>query len=156
MFKILKKNYDLNQLEILAKKIAYKAVLGDMYLLKGELGVGKTTFARYFINAIYEKYLLKKPNSIKSPTFPIMISYALKNFEIFHYDLYRISNKNELKELNIFENIQKNLTLIEWPEIISQHIQIENYFLININIINSDKRKVEITHSQINSFENGI
>ena len=67
MFKILKKNYDLNQLEILAKKIAYKAVLGDMYLLKGELGVGKTTFARYFINAIYEKYLLKKPNSIKSP-----------------------------------------------------------------------------------------
>ena len=68
------------------------------------------------------KNLQKKPNLIRSPSFPIMINYTLKDFEIFHYDLYRINNKNEIIELNIHENVKNNVTLIEWPELIIENI----------------------------------
>ena len=51
--------------------------------------------------------------------------------KIFHYDFYRLKNVNELRELNIFENIQKNITLIEWPEIILRYKNITNYYLLN-------------------------
>ena len=47
-----------------------------------------------------------------------MINYPLKDFQIFHYDLYRIKNINEIHELDIYENVRNNITLIEWPEII--------------------------------------
>jgi len=57
----------------------------------------------FFIYSIFARNLIKRPSSIKSPSFPIMINYPLKNFEIFHYDLYRLINENELKELNINE-----------------------------------------------------
>ena len=103
MYNLLKIKTDLKQLEVIAKKLAKQSSFSDIYLLNGELGTGKTTFARFFINSIFDNNLIKRPNSIKSPSFPIMINYPLQNFEIFHYDLYRLKNINELQELNIFE-----------------------------------------------------
>ena len=126
MFKLLKTTCDLKQLEAIAKRIVDIIVPGDLLLLKGELGAGKTTFARFFIQSIYKKNFLTIPGPIKSPSFPIMISYPLNNLEILHYDLYRLTNKNELKELNIDENIIKNITLIEWPDMIIRNLLIEN------------------------------
>ena len=101
MFDLFKKKVTLQQIKIVAQNLAQNSVLGDIYLLNGELGSGKTTFTRFFINSIFEKNFIKKPYSIKSPSFPIMINYSLKNFEVFHYDLYRLINENEFKELNI-------------------------------------------------------
>ena len=49
-----------------------------------------------------------QPKSIKSPTFPIMISYDLKKYELYHYDFYRLKSFLELKELGIFENFKQN------------------------------------------------
>ena len=87
MFKLLKIKTDLKQLEVIAKTLARKSIIGDIYLLSGELGVGKTTFIRFFINSIFDLNLINRPNSIKSPSFPILINYPIKNFEVFHYDI---------------------------------------------------------------------
>ena len=147
MFNLLETKTNLKQLEIIAKKLASKSLIGDIYLLSGELGAGKTTFIRFFIYSIFSRHLIKKPDSIKSPSFPIMINYPIKNFEVFHYDLYRLKNENEIQELNIIENLKDNITLIEWPQMIINNFRIDNYFLINLNIINPYERIIKITHT---------
>ena len=147
MYNLFKGNVGLNKLKIIAKKIAINSIPGDVILLKGNLGSGKTTFARFFINSIFDKYLHSKPNFIKSPSYPIMINYNLINFDVFHYDFYRIKNANELAELDIYENIINNITLIEWPEIIINEGQLNHFFIIKLEIINSIKRKIEILHT---------
>ena len=156
MYNLLKTKTDLNKLEIVAKKLAKQSSFNDIYLLNGELGAGKTTFARFFINSIFDNNSIKRPNSIKSPSFPIMINYPVQNFEIFHYDLYRLKNNNELQELNIIENLKENITLIEWPQIIINSSQFNNYFFINIEIISANKRMIEINHTYDKHFDNDI
>ena len=156
MFNLLKKKANLKQVKTIAQNIAKNSTLGDIYLLNGELGSGKTTFARFFINSIFEKNFINKPHSIKSPSFPIMINYFLKNFEICHYDLYRLINEKELKELNINENLEKNITLIEWPQIIIKNSLINNYYSINLEIINTNMRMIEIMHTHNKYFNNEI
>ena len=146
MFSLLKTKTSLKQLEIIAKKLASKSLIGDIYLLSGELGAGKTTFIRFFIYSIFSRNLIKKPNSIKSPSFPIMINYPLKNFEVFHYDFYRINNFSELTELNIIENLEGNITLIEWPELFIKNFVLKNYFIIDLKIFGSKQRKVTVTY----------
>ena len=154
MFNLLKTKTDLKQLEVIAKTLVRKSTIGDIYLLNGELGAGKTTFIRFFINSIFDLNLIKRPDSIKSPSFPILINYPIKNFEVFHYDLYRLKNENEIQELNIFENLKKNITLIEWPQMIINNLQIDNYFFINLEIINSKERTIKITHTHNKYFNN--
>ena len=153
MFNLLKTKTDLKQLEVIAKTLARKSIIGDIYLLSGELGAGKTTFIRFFINSIFALNLIKRPDSIKSPSFPILINYPIKNFEVFHYDLYRLKNENEIQELNIIENLKENITLIEWPEMIINNLQIDNYFLINLEIISPSERIIKIAHTHNKQFD---
>ena len=150
MKKLLKQKVNLIELGNFANKLAHKTNLGDIFLLSGELGVGKTTFVRFFIESIYARHLLEKPNFIKSPSFPILISYPFKNSEILHYDLFRIKNNNELIELNIQEKIKNNIYLIEWPEIILKNAIFQNYYLIKLKIINENNRLIEVFHTNIN------
>ena len=154
MFNLLKTKTELKKLEEIAKTLARKSSIGDIYLLSGELGAGKTTFIRFFINSIFDLNLIKRPNSIKSPSFPILINYPIKNFEVFHYDLYRLKNENEIQELNVIENLKKNITLIEWPQMIINNLQIDNYFLINLDIIHPRERIIKITHTHNKHFNN--
>ena len=63
----------------------------DVIFLHGEIGVGKTTFVRFFINYLECKNKLKK-SEILSPTFNILYEYKIKNISILHYDLYRLKN----------------------------------------------------------------
>ena len=154
MFNLLTTKTSLKQLEIIAKKLARKSLIGDIYLLSGELGAGKTTFIRFFIYSLFARNLIKKPSSIKSPSFPIMINYSVKNFEIFHYDLYRINNDKELQELNMIENLNKNITVVEWPQMIINSTQIKNYFYINFNIVNARIRIIKIQHTRNKHFNN--
>ena len=152
MFNLIKKKIDLNQLKDFTKQLAEKVKIGDVYLLQGELGAGKTTFARYFISSIFQKNFFNKPESIKSPSFPIMINYPLSDYEILHYDFYRLKNINELIELNFYENISDNITIVEWPEIIIKRKKIKKFFLINLKIINTKKREIEIMSTHIKEF----
>ena len=91
--------------------------VGDTIFLRGELGVGKTTFIRYLIN-----FLQRQNNQliteISSPTFNLVHEYQLGSLVIKHYDLYRINDEKDLKNLGIFEIDNDQITLIEWPKII--------------------------------------
>ena len=140
------------KLEKIAYKLSKIVNVGDVLLLKGELGSGKTTFARFLITAIFKNNFFQPPEFIKSPSFPIMINYPLNNFEIYHYDLYRLKNIRELEEINIIENIERNFTIIEWPELIEKFKIIKNFFLINISIIDNEKRLIEVKHNKIKNI----
>ena len=105
--------------EELANKFLDIIKLGDIIFLYGEMGVGKTTFIRYFINGLQKKNK-EKVTEITSPTFNLLNEYKINNFHIMHYDLFRLSSSDELKNLNLFENKLNAITLIEWPQIIKE------------------------------------
>ena len=107
----------LKDLHKFTNKISEIILPGDYLFLFGEIGVGKTTFARQLINVFELKNNIKK-SEVPSPTFNILFEYELKNFIIKHYDLYRLKNEEEIKNLELFEIEEKNITLIEWPELI--------------------------------------
>lgn len=128
---------NLEQTKSLAEKISKLVTIGDVIELKGDLGAGKTTFARYFINS-----LLEKEEDILSPTFNIVHPYHTKNFTIWHFDLYRIEDINEVEEIGIFDAFDEGVSLIEWPQIISSIVP-ENRLLLNL-IENDGTRSVII------------
>ena len=136
--------FDLIELEIFAKKISKNFTKGSVICLKGELGSGKTTLAKFIINSLYDVKKIKKPLSIKSPSFPILLTYDLLDLEIFHYDLYRISNHSELNELSIEESLNNSITLIEWPEILLKNNFNYHFYLIELQIYNENKRIVKM------------
>ena len=134
---------DLTGLEHFCEELAPNLKVGDIICLFGELGSGKTTFARNLINSIYKRNELEKPLFIKSPSFPILLTYQVNNFEIYHYDLYRIQKSSELSEINIFEQLHNTITLIEWPEIILDSLKDYNFYSINLTIANKDQRNIK-------------
>lgn len=134
---------DLKGLEKFCERLSYNFKVGNIICLFGELGSGKTSFARYLISSIYKKKKIKPPKSIKSPSFPILITYDLSDFEIYHYDLYRISKSSELIELNIFEELNNSITVIEWPEVILDSLKKYNYYSINLSIVDENIRNVK-------------
>ena len=134
---------DIPCLEHFCDDVSLKIKVGDIICLFGELGSGKTTFARNLINSIYKRNKLQKPNSIKSPSFPILLTYEVNNFDIYHYDLYRISKSSELIEINIFEQLSNSITLIEWPEIILDSLKSYNFYSLNLTITDEGTRNVK-------------
>ena len=107
----------IRELEKIADKIKKKLSPGDVVFLYGEIGVGKTTFARLLINSFENEKKLKK-SEVLSPTFNIVFEYEIKEFTIKHFDLYRLKNSNDIKNIGLFENLEQSITLIEWPELI--------------------------------------
>ena len=83
-----------------ARKFSKVLKVGDVVLLHGEIGAGKTTFIRYLINSLEKKNKVKL-EEITSPTFSILNEYEIKNITIRHYDLFRIKDSNEIKNIGI-------------------------------------------------------
>ena len=148
MQKLSNQILDLRELEKLTTNLSKDISFGDVYLFKGELGAGKTTFIRLLINNLYVLNNLPKPDSIISPTYPILITYELNSSQIYHYDLYRVKNLKELDELDFFENLNNNITFIEWPEMLINLPLNKKHYLINLEMISEAKRKINISLSQ--------
>ena len=110
--------------KLVAERLGKFINLGDFILLTGNLGVGKTTFIKYIINSL-QGINRQKITEVPSPTFNITNEYQIKKILIKHYDLYRIKNEKELNNLGIQENLKKQITLIEWPEIVKK-LKIKN------------------------------
>src|SRR6266700_1981101 len=94
----------------LAARIASLARPGDVIALKGELGAGKTSFARAFIRARNGR------EAVPSPTFTLVQTYELPGGAVWHFDLYRLHSPEEAWELGIEEAFHAGIALIEWPE----------------------------------------
>ena len=115
---------------------------GDVIFLYGEIGVGKTTFVRFFINHLENKNKLKN-SDILSPTFNIVYDYDVGKLKILHYDLYRIKNSKDISQLGIFEASNNHIKIIEWPELIKPKPKDRIDILFSYSkLMNS--RKVEI------------
>ena len=108
-----------NKTEELAKKISKKLKPKDIIYLYGEMGVGKTTFVRYLINEFQKKNKLQI-TEVTSPTFNILCEYDINKIKINHYDLFRLKSKEEIINLDLFNDIYNTITFIEWPQIIDK------------------------------------
>ena len=106
----------------LAKKFSKILKKGDIVFFYGEIGVGKTTFIRYLVNFLQTNNHLNQ-TEVTSPTFNLVNEYDVGVFIIQHYDLYRLTNGNDTKNIGLLENQKEILTLIEWPEKIDNKIE---------------------------------
>ena len=113
----------------LAEKLTSHFIGGEYIFLYGEMGVGKTTFVKYLINKFQTDEQLKL-TEVTSPTFNLLNEYETNNFVIKHYDLFRLKDESEIKNLDLFENNQNTITLIEWPQLISKNKSIKTIDLI--------------------------
>ncbi len=103
---------DLPDVERLAELIALKVRPGDTLALNGDLGAGKTTFARALIRAV-----LADPDAdVPSPTFSLVQTYEAPRLALAHLDLYRLSGADEVLELGIDELLSTGAVIVEWPE----------------------------------------
>ena len=100
-----------------SKNISKIISVGDIIFLYGEIGVGKTTFVRFFINSLESKNGIKN-SEVLSPTFNIVYDYDIGNIKIVHYDLYRLKNYKDISQLDMFENSKDHIKIVEWPELI--------------------------------------
>ncbi len=88
---------------------------GDVLALVGDLGAGKTTFARALIAAFAAEAGLPPPE-VPSPTFTLAQTYDFPRATIWHFDLYRIERPDDALELGIEEALAEGIAVIEWPE----------------------------------------
>ena len=103
----------------LAKNFSNYLKGGEIIFLYGEMGVGKTTFVKYLINQLLIKKNLQT-TEVTSPTFNLLNEYEIDNLIIKHYDLFRLKNESEIKNLDLFDQNKNIITLIEWPELIEK------------------------------------
>ena len=144
--------------EIVTKKVAEQLanVIKKNFtlLFYGNIGVGKTTFIRYFINQLQKKNKLEI-SEVPSPTFNLIHEYKINSIIIRHFDLYRIKDKKDLDNLGINEDVKDYVRLIEWPEILGQNVdstfslkfeydeKLENRYLIISSNIDFDFNEFE-------------
>jgi len=128
--------YKLSEIEK-ASNFVLKNVNRDIILITGEVGTGKTTLIKEYCKLIGVKEI------VNSPTYTLINEYQNKSGKIVHMDLYRVEDINEINELGLFEYLENNIVIIEWPEIILKMIDIK-YSLINITFINEKERNLSI------------
>ena len=125
-----------------SKNISKIISVGDIIFLYGEIGVGKTTFVRFFINYLENKNGIKN-SEVLSPTFNIVYDYNVGKFRILHYDLYRLKNYKDISQLGMFETSNGSIKIVEWPELIESkpRDRIDIQFQYSKSI---DSRKIKI------------
>lgn len=121
-----------------AQQLAAELQAGDVILLRGEMGAGKTVFAGGLCRALgVQEY-------VTSPTFTVVNEYEGKAFPIFHFDMYRIEDEAELLEIGFDEYLQSGaVCIIEWPQNVESslpHKRIE----VKIEKVGENERKITI------------
>ena len=106
---------DLAATAALAAELAGLALPGDVLALSGDLGTGKTTFARAFIESLAQRFGAKR-EEVPSPTFTLVQTYEFPGLSVWHFDLYRLTNPEDALELGIEDAFSGAVSLIEWPE----------------------------------------
>lgn len=121
----------------LAGRIAQGLDRGSAVALEGDLGAGKTALARGILEA------LGVTEAVPSPTFTLVQIYETVRFPVFHYDLYRIENADELRELAVEDALADGAALIEWPERLGQWPK--DTLRVRLAIMNEGVRRADIS-----------
>lgn len=135
----------------LAKKLASQLSVGDIIILSGELGSGKTKFTEGFLS------FFGLENEISSPTFTIVNEYGNDKIKIFHFDVYRLEDLDEFYAIGGDEYFNSGICIIEWGELIknalpdsfievifSKDCSSENTRLLNINLVGDKYKNISI------------
>jgi tRNA threonylcarbamoyl adenosine modification protein YjeE len=126
----------------LAVDVANALKPGDVVTLSGDLGAGKTTFARALIRYLAEDETTEVP----SPTFTLMQVYDLPRFQVVHVDLYRTNGLEELRELGFDDLPADAVVLIEWPDRAGDQLPAER---LDIALTLAPKLKIEFRHVRV-------
>lgn len=139
----------LDDTEQLAAYLATRATAGNCFCLTGDLGAGKSAFARAFIRARAGDGALVVP----SPTFPIVQPYEFLDPALYHFDCYRLEGEAELTEIGLEEALESGICLIEWPEVAKRVIG-ANRIDIGIEIApNNQTRAISVSGIDVAGIE---
>lgn len=128
----------LEELEELSSKILDLSHPIRIFTLTGDLGSGKTTLVQNLVRK------LGSQDRVKSPTFSLVNEYRNVEESIYHFDLYRIKNMDELQDIGIFEYLDSgNFCFIEWPEIIEEYLDMP-FCAIKMSIEENKSRNVTL------------
>ena len=122
--------------EELASALKENLQNGDIILLKGEIGAGKSLFARSLIQSTMDQV-----EEVPSPTFTIVQTYETKLGSIWHADLYRLTDQSEIFELGLIDAFVSEIVIVEWPERLG-HLEPQDALTVEIIILENDKREV--------------
>ncbi|MDR0742999.1 MAG: tRNA (adenosine(37)-N6)-threonylcarbamoyltransferase complex ATPase subunit type 1 TsaE, partial [Tannerella sp.] len=126
-----------NETRNVAAKIAGNCHIGDVLILDGDLGAGKTHFTKWFVES------LKGEDIVTSPTFSIANFYRTDAYNLLHIDLYRISTIRELVDLGLDDYFYQSVTLIEWGKKFISWF--DEYILISLHINNDGSRLMTVS-----------
>ena len=108
----------------------------NILLLKGNLGAGKTTFTQFLLKNMGSN------DEVNSPTYSIVNEYSTPEGKIYHFDLYRLKNIEEVYDIGIEEYLDNAfLCIIEWPEVYEEELHGLNYHTMSI-VNTGDEREV--------------
>ena len=125
---------NLEEFKAYAKKLAEATKAPACICLIGDLGAGKTEFARAFIRAKAGEV------TVASPTFNIVQVYD----NIQHFDLYRLKSAEELQEIGLEDALQTSICLIEWPQI-AESLLPKDRTIIKLEVLDSDTRRITVS-----------
>ena len=131
--------------KLCAQRLALQLKAGDVVLLQGDLGAGKTTFVKGLAQAL--KVSSRKVNS---PTF-VLMNYYKGKLPIYHFDLYRLGTPKELDTLDFDEYFYgEGISLIEWPERLGKHAP-KGYYLVEFEHKSENQRAITIINKYCHS-----
>lgn len=136
----MKKIMSFEEIDLLAKNLSNFVNKGDVIALIGNLGTGKTTFTQKFAKS------LGVTENLKSPTFNYVLEYFSGRLPLYHFDVYRLSEAEEIYEVG-YEDYLNNegVLLIEWADIIKSELPKE-YIEIRLDYNDENSRKIEIKY----------
>jgi tRNA threonylcarbamoyladenosine biosynthesis protein TsaE len=120
----------------IAAALAAEAARGDVYLLEGTLGAGKSVFARAFVRA-----LCGADTDVPSPTFTLVQTYDSAKGTLWHFDLYRLNDPEEIYDIGWEEALSGGILLVEWPQRLGSFIPHRSK-RISIEAIDADSRRI--------------
>jgi tRNA threonylcarbamoyl adenosine modification protein YjeE len=125
----------------LAGEVAFFLQPGDILGLEGDLGTGKSTFARALIRALSNEPDLEVP----SPTFTLTQTYETPRFDVAHFDLYRLTDPDELDELGLEAAARSGVAIVEWPSQGGSRVPVDRMTLTFEEARSTDRRTLTIS-----------